>query len=394
MRFRKGIVVAEVALSVLLVAAAGLMGKSFRNLLVEDPGFDTRNLLFARFSLPAAEYDPEQTVVFYDQLLREVEELPGVAGVSYTSRPPLLWNDQAGRFHIEGRPGTQTSEACCVGSMIAVGEDYFDLMGISLVRGRLFKPEENRAGAPEVILVDEAAANRYWPGDDPIGKRAGYAGEDGVIPEIIGVVSSVTYDGPGLVFPTLYNPANQTPHFALRTRYLVVRTAGDPAGIVEGVRRVVRGLDPGQAIASTYTMDEIQGRSLARPRFILTLFGVFAGVALVLGAVGIYGVISYGVALRAAEIGIRRALGAQEGVVMGMVLRQGVGLTGAGLALGLAGALAGTRILVGFLHGVSPNDPATFFLVAGVILGVSVLAAFLPARRASGVDPTVALRAE
>ena len=394
MRFRKGIAVGEVALSVLLVVAAGLMVKSFRNLLVEDPGFDTGNLLFARFSLPAAQYDPEQTIVFYEELSRGVADLPGVVGVSYTSRPPLLWNDQNGRFHIEGRQGTQPGDACCVGSMIAVGEDYFDLMGVSLVRGRLFQPEENRAGAPKLMLVDEAAADRYWPGEDPIGQRAGFAGEDGVIPEVIGVVSSVTYDGPGLEFPTLYHPANQTPHFALRTRYLVVKTTGDPGSMVEGVRQVVRTLDPGQAIASTFTMDEIQGRALARPRFILTLFGVFAGVALVLGAVGIYGVISYGVALRAGEIGIRRALGAEEGVVVGMILRQGVGLTAVGLFLGLGGALAGTRVLGGFLHEVSPHDPVTFLAVSGVILGVAVLAAFLPARRASGVDPTVALRAE
>jgi len=394
MRFRKGIVVAEVALSVLLVVGAGLMARSFQKLLMEDPGFNTENLLFARFSLPAAQYDPDRTIVFYDELLRGVESLPGVVGVSYTSRPPLLWNDQNGRFDIEGRQGAQPGDVCCVGSMIGVEEDYFDIMGIPLVQGRLFRPEENRAEAPKVMLVDEATADRYWPGEDPIGQRAGFAGEDGVIPEVIGVVNSVTYDGPGLEFPTLYYPANQTPHFALRTRYLVVKTAGDPGPMVDGVRQVVRTIDPSQAIASTYTMDEIQGWSLARPRFILTLFGVFAGVALVLGAIGIYGVISYGVALRAGEIGIRRALGAEEGTVMGMVLRQGLGLTAVGLVLGLAGAVAGTRILTGFLHEVSPNDPVTFVLVAGVILGVAVLASFFPARRASGVDPLEALRVE
>ena len=149
-----------------------------------------------------------------------------------------------------------------------------------------------------------------------------------------------------------------------------------------------------QAVAGTYTMEEIQGRSLARPRFILTLFGVFAGVALVLGAVGIYGVISYGVALRAGEIGIRRALGAEEGAVLGMVLREGLGLTMVGLVLGLAGALAGTRILTGFLYEVSPSDPATFLIVAGLILSVALLASFFPARRATGVDPLEALRVE
>jgi predicted permease len=284
---------------------------------------------------------------------------------------------------------------CCVGSNVGVGEEFFDLLGIPLVRGRMFGPDDNRPGGPRVALVDEAAASRYWPGEDPVGKRIGFGNqeEDGWI-EIVGVVGSVTYDGPGLEFPTLYNPANQTPHFAVRSRYLVLRSAGDPGTVVEGLRSVVRTLDPRQAIASTYTMEEIQGQALARPRFILTLFGVFAGVALVLGAVGIYGVISYGVALRAGEIGIRRALGAEESTVLGMVLRQGLGLTMVGLVLGLGGALMGTRVLTGFLHEVRPNDPLTFFAVSAVVLAVAFLAAFFPARRASGVDPLEALRVE
>jgi putative ABC transport system permease protein len=388
-------VVAEVALSVLLVIGAGLMVRSFQNLLVEDPGFSAGNVLFARFSLPGSEYSPERALEFFERLEDGVGGLSGTVGVAFTSRPPLLWHDQEGRFHIDGRPVAATAPMCCVGSPVAVSDNFHELLGIPLIRGRLFGPDDDLPDGPRVALVDEAAANRYWPGENPIGQRIGFGrqDEDGWI-EVIGVVGSVTYDGPGLEFPTLYNPASQTPPFAIRTRYLVVRTAGDPRATVEGVRRIVRTLDPGQAIASTFTMEEIQGRSLARPRFILTLFGVFAGVALVLGAVGIYGVISYAVALRAGEIGIRRALGAEEGAVMGMVLKQGVGLTSVGLSLGLVGAAAGTRVLEGFLHGVSPTDPLTFVVVAGVILSVAVLAAFFPARRASGVDPLEALRVE
>jgi putative ABC transport system permease protein len=394
MRLRKGIVVAEVALSVLLIVGAGLMVRSFRNLLVEDPGFHTENLLFARFSLPAAEYTPEGSVEFYERLEEGVAGLPGVVGVTYTSRPPLLWHDQEGRFHIEGRPVTATGPLCCVGSTVAVGEQFHGMLGVPLIRGRLFELDDQLPGAPGVVLVDETAAERYWPGEDPVGKRVRFGGERLPWFEVVGVVGSITYDGPGIAFPTLYHPANQTPNFAARSRYLVVKTGGEPRALVDGVRGVVRGLDARQAIASTYTMDEIQGLGLARPRFILTLFGVFAGVALALGAVGIYGVISYGVALRAGEIGIRRALGAEEGAVMGMILRQGLGLTVAGLLLGLAGALAGTRVLTGFLHEVSPSDPLTFLTVAGVILAVAILASFFPARRASGVDPLVALRVE
>jgi len=394
MRFRKGIVGAEVAVSVLLVVGAGLMVRSFRNLVVEDSGFTAENLLFARFSLPGAEYSPERTVEFYERVVEGASGLPGVLGASYTSRPPLLWHDQEGRIHIEGRPSTATADMCCVGSIIHVGHDYMELLGVPLVRGRLFTRDDDRQDAPLVALVDEAFANRYWPGEDPVGERIGWGGEDDPWMEVVGVVGSVTHDGPGLAFPTFFTPANQTPEFAVRSRYLVLRTAGDPRGLVEGVRGVVRTLDPGQAVASTYALEDIQGQSLARPRFILTLFGVFAGVALVLGAIGIYGVISYGVALRAGEIGIRRALGVGEWEVMGMVLKQGLALTVLGLLLGLAGALAATRILTGFLHEVSPSDPLTFLAVAGVIMGVAALAALFPARRAAGLYPAAVLRSE
>jgi predicted permease len=394
MRLRRGIVVAEVALSVLLVIGAGLMVRSFQNLVSEDPGFATGNLLFVRFSLPAAQYSPETSVEFYERLEEGVSSLPAVAGVTYTSRPPLLWHDQEGRFHIEGRQVTATGPLCCVGSVVAVGETFHELLRVPLIRGRLFEPDDHLPGAPGVALVDETAAARYWPGEDPVGRRIRFGGERLPWLEVVGVVGSITYDGPGIEFPTLYHPANQTPNFAARSRYLVVKTASEPRTLMDGIRSVVRDLDPRQAIASTYTLEEIQGRTLARPRFILTLLGLFAGVALVLGAIGIYGVMAYGVALRRGEIGIRRALGAEEGEVLGMVLRQGLALTALGLFLGLAGALAGTRVLAGFLHGVSPNDPITYAAVALVILAVAALAALVPARRASGVDPMDALRVE
>jgi putative ABC transport system permease protein len=394
MRFRRGLVVIEVALSVLLVVGAGLMVRSFRNLIAEDPGFNTEKLLFASFSLPAAEYSPEEAIVFYDRLVEGTRALTGVVGASLISRPPLLWDDQNGRFHIEGRPVTATAPLCCVGSLVGVGEQLHELLRIPLSRGRLFEPEDHRPGTPLVALVDEAAATRYWAGEDPIGKRIRWGNEDDPWMEIVGVVGSVTYDGPGIEFPTYYFPANQAPPFAIRSRYLALRTAGDPGAMVGQVRELVRTLDPGQALAGTFTMEEIQTRSLARPRFVMTLLTLFAGVALALGAIGIYGVISYGVALRAGEIGIRRALGAEEREVVGMVLKQGLGLTVAGLFLGLAGALAGTRILTGFLYGVSPSDPPTYLAVAGVILGVAGLAAFFPARRAGRVDPLEALRVE
>lgn len=394
MRFRKGLVVAEVALSVLLVIGAGLMTRSFRNLLVEDPGIDTENLLFARFSLPAAQYTPEGAREFYGRLSEGVRALPGVVGVSFISRPPLAWHDQEGRFHIEGRPEAVSGPLCCVGSTISAGDELFELLGVPLVRGRLFTKDENRWDGPPVVVVDEAAAARYWPGEDPIGQHVGYGTPDQEWVEVVGVVGSVTYDGPGMEFPTLYSPSNQVPNFAARSRYLVVRTANDPTALIGGIRGVVRSLDPAQAIASTFTMDDLQTETLARPRFVLTLLGVFAGVALFLGAVGIYGVISHAVAARAGEIGIRRALGAQEITVVGMVLKEGMALAGAGLGLGLVGGVVGARVLAGLLYQVRPTDPTTLVVVAGVVLTVAALATLFPALRASGVDPLEALRIE
>ena len=299
--YRKGLVVAEVALSVFLVVGAGLMARSFRNLLFEDPGFNTENLLFASFSLPAADYTPEAALGFFHQLRDGARNLPGVVEASFLDRPPLLWEDQIGRFHIEGRPVAATAPMCCVGSVILAGRGFFELMGIPLVKGRFLSEDDQRPEAPPMALVDEAAARRYWPGADPIGQRIGFgAGWGDDMFEVVGVVGSVTYDGPGVTFPTLYIPADRAPPHAVRSRYLVLKTETEPEAVVDGVRRIVRAIDPKQAVASTITMDRIEGRSLARPRFVLTLLGVFAGVALVLAAIGLYGVISYGVALRSA----------------------------------------------------------------------------------------------
>ncbi len=213
----------------------------------------------------------------------------------------------------------------------------------------------------------------------------------------MGVVGNVTFDGPGEVWPHFYHSHNGTAvefSFLTLSTYLTVRTTGDAAGVIPAIREIVRGLDPGLAIAGNFTMDEVMDQAVARPRFLMSVLSVFAAVALILGAIGIYGVMSYGVALRAGEIGIRRALGAGRGGVVRMVLRQSLVLTGLGVLLGLSGAFAATRTLSGFLHDVSPTDPLTFIVVALGISFVALIAAFLPARRASGVDPLEALRVE
>ncbi|MCK5650235.1 MAG: ABC transporter permease [Gemmatimonadetes bacterium] len=394
MRLRKLIVVSEIALSILLVVGAGLMVRSFQNLLGEDPGFRDENLIFARFSLPAAEYEPEAVVIFFDRLVEETRALPGVLGASLISRPPLLWEDQRGRFHIEGREPAAGGPMCCVGTRVGVGEDLFQLLGIELVRGRLLEATDHRPEGPAFAVIDEEAARQYWPDEDPIGKRVSWNPAESEYETIVGVVRNVTFDGPGKIFPTLYNPKQREPHFAVRSGYLVVRTSGNAGDALGPIRGIVRELDPSQAVASAYTMEEIKASAVARPRFILSLLGVFAAVALLLGAIGIYGVMSHGVAQRVDEIGIRRALGAEGKEVVHMVVRQGMELTGLGIAIGLVAAFFATRLLAAFLHEVSATDPWTFGAVAVGVVGVALLASWVPARRASRIDPMEALRVE
>jgi putative ABC transport system permease protein len=397
MRIRQGIVVAEVAFGVLLVVGAGLLIRSFQQLVAEDPGFETGNLLFARFTLPAAEYSPEEAVVFFDQLLGETRALPNVARATLLSRPPLRWKDQNGRVHIEGRAVAASAPLCCVASPITIGSDYFETLGLRSVRGRLLGPEDHLIGSPPVTVIDEEAASRWWPGEDPIGQRIRFGSEGADWYTVVGIAENITFDGPGEVWSHFYHSHNGTASshpFLTRSTYLTVRTSRDPSSVVPGIREIVRGLDPSLAIAGTYTMEEVMDQAVAEPRFMTSILSVFAAMAVLLGAIGVYGVMSYSVALRAGEIGVRRALGAGGGEVVGMILRQSLRLTGLGVLLGLLASLAGTRVLTGFLHEISPTDPFTFLSVAAGIGLIACLAAFQPALRASGVDPLDALRVE
>lgn len=396
-RFRQGIVVAEIALGVLLIVGAGLTFKSFQKLLAEDPGFETANLLFARFTLPAAEYEPESAVVFYDQLLARARNLPAVVDATLISRPPLLWEDQNGRFHIEGRPSVASGPSCCVASPIIVGDGYFETLDLLPVRGRLLDPGDHEVDALPVVVIDEAAAARWWPNEDPIGQRVGSGQEDSAWSTVVGIVGNITFDGPGRVWPHIYHSHNgtvQTAPFLTLSSYLTVRTDREVSTALTGIREIVGELDPSLAIAGSFSAEEVMDQAVARPRFIMSILSVFAAVALILGAIGIYGVMSYSVALRAGEIGIRRALGAGGWGVVGMILGQSVRLTSLGVILGIGASLGSTRVLVGFLHDVSPTDPRTFLAVALGVFLVAILAAVGPARRASGVDPLDALRLE
>lgn len=279
-----------------------------------------------------------------------------------------------------------------------MGEGFFETMGVALVDGRLFQSEDHLiGGGPGSVLVDQAAAERWWPGENPIGQKVGFGSADAPWNTVVGVVENVTYDGPGEVWPTFYithNLAVEQAPFAARSSYLVVRTQGNEVPVLPAIRQIVGEMDPGMAIANTYTMQGILDTAVARPRFIMSVISLFAAVALVLGGIGIYGVLAYGVALRAGEIGIRRALGAEESDMVLMILKQGLVLTGLGLVLGLGAAVAGSRFLQAFLHGVTPTDPLTLVAVVAGISLVALAASYIPARRASGVDPVEALKLE
>jgi putative ABC transport system permease protein len=391
LRFRAFLIIAEMALAILLVIGAGLMAKSFWHLLSEDPGFRTDNLLTAYFSLPAPSYSGEQAMEFYDRLTEEVEALPGVENAALVSRTPVAVDWHQGRFHIEEQEQAEEEQFCCSASHVWAGPGIFRTLGSTLVSGRVFD-ETDGAEAAKVIVIDETLARTYWPGEDPIGKRITTTFDE--YATIVGVVRHMQFDGLGTSYPTLYEPYLQMRDHFVRSMVLAVRTSVYPTGVAGPIREVVRSLDPNVPIVYMRTMDTVLTRAVARPRFTMTLLGLFAGVALLLGIIGVYGVMSHAVAARTNEIGIRIALGARSGEVIQMVARQGFVLAMTGVAVGLASAVIATRVMEGLLFNVSATDPWTFGAVAILMAMVALLASYLPARRASNVDPIEALRVE
>jgi putative ABC transport system permease protein len=394
--FRRSLIVTEVALALLLVIGAGLLTKSFRELLQVDLGIRTENLLIARISLPASDYTGAEAVLFYTRLREVLEALPGAESAAVISRPPLLTDRSSGRFHIEDRPDLTPGNTGFKASHMMVGEAAFETLGIRLQRGRLLN-QTDRADGQLSVVIDEQMARIYWPGEDPIGQKIRFGRTDGPWHAIVGIVDNVKIDGLHIECPSFYHYHQQTAtwgdHFA-RTMYVVVRTENKPTILADPLRETVRSLDSGLPITSISTMNDIVSRALARPRFLMTLLVVFAIVALILGAVGVYGVMSHGVMRRTNEIGIRIAFGARTSEIAGMVLREGVLLSMLGVSVGLAAAWATTRVLSGMLFQVSPTDPWTYMLVSMIMILVALSAAYLPARRATKVDPFVALRDE
>ncbi|HEY9284271.1 MAG TPA: ABC transporter permease [Pyrinomonadaceae bacterium] len=390
---RGALVVAEVSLAVVLLVGAGLLVRSFVGLRQVSPGFRPEQVISMQVSLPFNRYrEPQQRAAFYRQALESVAALPGVRAAGAVSALPMSGENMSSSFRIEGRPAP-ASEPLPHGDLWSATHDYFRAMNIPLARGRYFS-ERDTADSPGVAVVDESLARKYWPNEDPVGKRISFEGgaENPRWREVIGVVGHVKHGGlEGESRPQYYVPHAQNPGASM---FVVAQADGDPSALAGPVRSAVRALDKDLPVYRVTTMERLVADSLSERRFSTLLLGAFAAVALLLAAVGLYGVLSYTVAQRRHEIGIRMALGARAGDVLRLVVGQGLWLTLAGLGLGLVAALALTRVMASLLYGVSALDPATFAGVALLLLVVALAACLVPAVRATKVDPTTALRAE
>ncbi|MGH9661386.1 MAG: FtsX-like permease family protein, partial [Bryobacteraceae bacterium] len=385
-RLRSGLVVAQVALAFVLVIGAGLLIRSLGRLLRADPGFRPSSFTTAAVQLPAARYSsPAARAAFATQLVDRLRSISGVGAVTFGVTLPLSGVSGNLSFAIAGRPAPPDDGSSPAADINAVEPAFFSTLGIPLRAGRHFSSADTAAG-PAVAIVSEATARRYFPGENPVGQRIQLFGTR----EIVGIASDAQYhdwktDRP----PMIYLPYDA--RFAPSRVTVVVGAERDAAALL---RREVRALDPSLPLFNVRTMDEIVALSVARPRFEMTLLTAFAALALVLAAVGVYGVISHYVTQRTREIGVRMALGATRADIRRLVLRQGLGLAAGGIALGVAVSIPFTRLLGALLYQTAPADPLTYSTVALVLVAAALAAAYLPARRASIVDPIVALRQE
>ncbi|HEY0970925.1 MAG TPA: ABC transporter permease [Gemmatimonadales bacterium] len=391
-RIRNALVLSEVALALVLLVGAGLLVRSFERLNQVDLGFDPGSVLTYELLLPSAKFeDVEQLPVAYDELLERTRAIPGVSAVAVSNNLPM---GGAGylSFTIEGR--TPPPDAFEDIQPFNVTPGHFSVLRIPLRAGRLIEARD-AAGAPPVAVVNEELVRRFLDGRDPIGRRITFG--DPSNPEttwmtIVGVVGNVAQEGvTAAPYPQLYRSLHQFPG---RGVFVSMRTAGDPDAVAGAARRALRALDPELPLTDLMTMEQRVSADLARPRVSVALLGVFAGIALLLAAIGIYGVISYAVAQRTREIGIRMALGASTADVRRLVVRQGMAPALIGIAVGVVGALAVTRVMSSLLYGVSATDPVTFVGVPVVLAVIALAAAYVPARRATLVEPVNALRAE
>jgi predicted permease len=396
-RAQRAVVVAEIALALVLSVGAGLMIRTVAALQHVSPGFNADRLLTFELSLPKSQYPESANVrTFYDTLLQKLMALPGVraAGLTVSLPPNLL--QVTDNFMVEGQV-VPPNQSAPVGPLVMVSDSLFKVFGVPLIRGRFFDERDEAEAAP-VVIVSETLAKKYFAGVDPIGRHLKDggperpAGPTNPWMTVVGVVGDVKYSGlDSAPEPAFYMPYRQNPW---RGQFVVVRTASDPRTLLNGVRAAVASLDKAVPVARVNTMDDLMDASVAPSRFRATLVGIFALVGLLLAAVGIYGVMAYAVAGRTHELGVRIALGADRATLLKLVLGEAAALIAAGIALGLSGAFAMTRMMQTLLFGVTPTDAATFGGISALLAAAALVASYVPTRRALRVDPMIALRGE
>ena len=401
-RLRAGLVVAELALAVVLLIGAGLLIKSFVALMKVDPGFRTENVVTFDLSLPAAKYGKDDAkIAAMTNLSQHLAALPGTEKVGVINGRPLGRMLMMTMFDVVGQPPNDPMHRTIV-EVHPASPSFFEAMGMSLKKGRLYTEAENRRDGHQVLVVNEEFARRYFAGQNPVGKeitlginyneQLSPADTNGVQGEIVGIVGDVRQRGLSAdLFPMVYVPYNVLPG---GLNSVVVRTRGSASAVESAVRAQVRAVDPRLPVVGLSTMAEVVSDSVATPRFYMVMLGAFAAIALALAAIGIYGVISFTVAQRSRELGIRIALGASTQRVLRLVIGEGLALAAGGVGIGLLAAFGLTRLISSMLFGVAAADVATFGSVAAALVGVSLLASWLPARRAAAVDPLIAMRSE
>lgn len=392
-RLRAALVLGEVAVAFVLLVGAGLLVRSLERMQQVDAGFEPSGVLTARVSLPALHYpEAAQRLAFFDRLLATLSSAPGVQTAALGSGLPLGGSANYLAFSIEGRPDDR--DVMQDAHLFLVTPAYFDLLRIPLLQGRAFE-DQDHANAPRVAIVNQTLARRYWPDRSPIGQRITFG--DPAHPEsqwltVVGVVGDTRVTGlTDAPYAQIYRPYTQV---GQGTMAVLLRTTGDPARLAGTLREAIRSQDPGLPVYDVKSMESFVGESIAQPRISTWLTTGFAGIALLLAAIGIYGVISYSVTQRTAEVGVRIALGARPADVLRLIIAQGMRPVIAGIVVGLAGAWLTARLIRGLLFGVSASDPLTFVVVPVFLAGIALLATYIPARRATRVDPMVALRAE
>ena len=390
-RLRQLLVVAEVALSLVLLIMAGLLIRSYQSILVAHPGFNPRHVQAMRMSLPAAVYtSPEAVIDFFKRVCDRVKALPGVESAAVTYSLPMstvafAWEPVTVEGYVP-----RTAHEAIIANVRIVSPDYFQTMEIQLLQGRFFNQYDNRGG-PEAIIVNEAMVERFWPNRNPLGQRLQRASSKNW-QTVVGVIRDTKQFSTEKEPPiTIYFPFEQ---YVGRSLYLIARTTPDPSVVTPAIIKEIQTIDPQMPVYDVKTMEGRLSDSLSRRRFSMFLLTIFAVIALLLAAIGIYGVISYSVSQRVHEIGIRMALGAQAGDILRLVIGQGMRLVGVGIAIGLAASLALTRLIDSLIFGVRRTDPMTFAMIVLLLALVALIACWIPARRATKTDPMIALRVE